>query len=51
MKYRAMVGLVQNLPAVENDRVMEVNLYEFYFNDAMTLDYQLEFFEEQLLVD
>ncbi|WP_027964976.1 iron-hydroxamate ABC transporter substrate-binding protein [Halalkalibacillus halophilus] len=39
----------QNLDAVQNDRVMEVDLYEFYFNDAMTLDYQLEFFTEQFL--
>ncbi|GAB3055344.1 iron-hydroxamate ABC transporter substrate-binding protein [Virgibacillus ainsalahensis] len=39
----------QNIPAVKNDQVFEVNLYEFYFNDAMTLELQLDFFQEKFL--
>src|SRR5690606_18641376 len=39
----------RNIPAVKNGRVFEVNAYEFYFNDAMTLDYQLEFFKDKFL--
>lgn len=34
----------KNIPAVANNRVYEVNAQEFYFNDPLTLDFQLEFF-------
>lgn len=33
----------QNIPAVKNGNVFEVNAKEFYFNDAMTLDFQLDY--------
>ncbi|KGX92365.1 ABC transporter substrate-binding protein [Pontibacillus halophilus JSM 076056 = DSM 19796] len=39
----------QNIPAVEQDQVMKVNANAFYFNDPLTLDYQLDFFKEQFL--
>jgi iron complex transport system substrate-binding protein len=39
----------QNIPAVKNDQVFEVNMMEFYFNDPLTLDYQLDFFKEKFL--
>lgn len=39
----------KNVPAVKNNRVFEVNGNEFYFNDALTLDYQLDFFIDQFL--
>lgn len=39
----------KNIPAVKNNQVFEVNAKEFYFNDAMTLDYQLEFFINSFL--
>lgn len=39
----------KNIPAVKNDRVYEVDAQTFYFNDATTLDYQLDFFEKSFL--
>ncbi|KZM56253.1 MAG: ABC transporter substrate-binding protein [Bacillaceae bacterium] len=39
----------KNIPAVKNNRVFEVNANEFYFNDRLTLEYQLEFFREKFL--
>jgi iron complex transport system substrate-binding protein len=39
----------KSIPAVKNGRVFEVNAKEFYFNDPITLDYQLEFFTKSLL--
>lgn len=39
----------KNIPAVKNNRVFEVNAKEFYFNDPLTLDYQLEFFKHSFL--
>jgi len=39
----------KNIPAVKNNRVIEVNAKEFYFNDPLTLDYQLEFFIKSFL--
>ncbi len=39
----------KNIPAVKNNRVFEVNAKEFYFNDPITLEYQLEFIKKSLL--
>ncbi|WP_144512103.1 iron-hydroxamate ABC transporter substrate-binding protein [Bacillus sp. FJAT-22090] len=39
----------KNIPAVKNNRVFEAKMEEFYFNDPLTLDYQLEFFKEHFL--
>ncbi|MYL35197.1 ABC transporter substrate-binding protein [Pontibacillus yanchengensis] len=39
----------QNIPAVKNDQVFEVNSKAFYFNDPNTLEYQLDFFKEAFL--
>ncbi|MGM0854814.1 MAG: ABC transporter substrate-binding protein [Bacillota bacterium] len=39
----------KNIPAVKNNQVFEVNMMEFYFNDPLTLDYQLGFFKEKFL--
>ncbi|KAA0561462.1 ABC transporter substrate-binding protein [Rossellomorea aquimaris] len=39
----------KNIPAVKNNQVYEVNMMEFYFNDPLTLDYQLDFFKEKFL--
>ncbi|AIF44937.1 iron-hydroxamate ABC transporter substrate-binding protein [Virgibacillus sp. SK37] len=39
----------QNIPAVKNDRVFEANAKEFYFNDPISLDYQLQFFKDSFL--
>lgn len=36
----------KNIPAVKNNRVFEVNMNEFYFNDPLTLDFQLETFSK-----
>ncbi|MBU9674285.1 iron-hydroxamate ABC transporter substrate-binding protein [Planococcus sp. CP5-4] len=41
--------LYQNTPAVKNDQVFEVDAKKFYFNDPISLDYQLEFFQEKFL--
>ncbi|WP_107725279.1 iron-hydroxamate ABC transporter substrate-binding protein [Desmospora activa] len=39
----------QNIAAVKKDQVYEVNAKEFYFNDPLTLEYQLEFFQKSFL--
>ncbi|MGC4378396.1 iron-hydroxamate ABC transporter substrate-binding protein [Fictibacillus sp. Mic-4] len=39
----------KNIPAVKNNRVFEVNQKEFYFNDPLTLDYQLDYFTKHFL--
>ena len=39
----------KNIPAVKNGNVIEVSAKEFYFNDPITLDYQLEVLTEALL--
>ena len=39
----------KNIPAVKNDQLFTVDAMEFYFNDPLTLDYQLEFFKESFL--
>lgn len=39
----------KNTPAVKNGQVFEANAKEFYFNDPISLDYQLEFFKEHFL--
>ncbi|SFE82302.1 iron complex transport system substrate-binding protein [Paenibacillus algorifonticola] len=39
----------KNIPAVKNGHIYEVNAKAFYFNDPITLEYQLEFFIKSLL--
>ncbi|MGP7816917.1 iron-hydroxamate ABC transporter substrate-binding protein [Niallia sp. 01092] len=39
----------KKIPAVKNNHVYEANANEFYFNDPLTLDYQLEFFKQHFL--
>lgn len=39
----------KNLPAVKAGHVFKVNMNDFYFNDADTLDYQLQFFIDHFL--
>ncbi|MEF2967832.1 iron-hydroxamate ABC transporter substrate-binding protein [Paenibacillus sp. M1] len=39
----------KNIPAVKNNRVFEVDATGFYFNDAASLDYQLDFITKSLL--
>jgi iron complex transport system substrate-binding protein len=39
----------KNIPAVQNERVFTANASEFYFNDPITLDFQLEFFKTSFL--
>lgn len=39
----------KNIPAVKNNRVIEVNAKEFYFNDPLTLELQLKVFAERFL--
>ncbi|GAE29662.1 iron-hydroxamate ABC transporter substrate-binding protein [Halalkalibacter hemicellulosilyticus] len=39
----------QNIPAVQNGHVFEANAAEFYFNDPITLEFQLDFFIESFL--
>ena len=41
--------MYQNIPAVKNNQVYEVNAKEFYFNDPVTLDFQLDYFKEVFL--
>ena len=38
----------KNIPAVKNNQVFEVNAKEFYFNDPITLDFQLDYFIDKL---
>ncbi|PAQ16444.1 ABC transporter substrate-binding protein [Bacillaceae bacterium SAOS 7] len=39
----------KNIPAVKNNQLFEVNAKEFYFNDPLTLDLQLDFFKQSFL--
>lgn len=39
----------KNIPAVKNNQSYVANAKEFYFNDPITLEYQLEFFIESFL--
>lgn len=39
----------KNIPAVKNGRAFVVNAREFYFNDPLTLDYQLRVFQKKFL--
>jgi len=39
----------KNIPAVKNNRLFEADAKQFYFNDPLTLDFQLNFFIERLL--
>ncbi|MGM7722792.1 iron-hydroxamate ABC transporter substrate-binding protein [Metabacillus sp. Hm71] len=39
----------KNIPAVKNNQVIEVNAKEFYFNDPLTLEYQLDVFTKSFL--
>lgn len=39
----------KNIPAVKNGQVYEVNAKEFYFNDPISLEFQLEFFQDNFL--
>ncbi|WP_102693482.1 iron-hydroxamate ABC transporter substrate-binding protein [Rummeliibacillus pycnus] len=39
----------KNIPAVKNGHVYEANAKAFYFNDPITLDYQLAFFKKHFL--
>ncbi|MCR8642831.1 iron-hydroxamate ABC transporter substrate-binding protein [Paenibacillus sp. N1-5-1-14] len=39
----------KNIPAVKNNRVYEADAQAFYFNDPLTLDFQLEFFKKHFL--
>ncbi|HZG87499.1 iron-hydroxamate ABC transporter substrate-binding protein [Paenibacillus sp.] len=39
----------RTIPAVQNGRAFEVNASEFYFNDPLTLEFQLAFFESKFL--
>lgn len=41
--------IYQSIPAVQKGNVFEVDQRSFYFNDATTLDFQLEFFKEKFL--
>ncbi|GAB4073780.1 iron-hydroxamate ABC transporter substrate-binding protein [Barrientosiimonas marina] len=39
----------KNIPAVKNDHVIHVNANAFHFNDAISLDYELNVFKEAFL--
>lgn len=39
----------KNIPAVKNNHVFEANAKTFYFNDPLSMEYQLEFFKEHFL--
>lgn len=41
--------LYKNTPAAQNGQVFEVDAKEFYFNDPLTLEFQLEFFIDKFL--
>jgi iron complex transport system substrate-binding protein len=41
----------KNIPAVKNKQVFEANAKEFYFNDPISLEYQLEFFKKSFLAN
>lgn len=39
----------KDIPAVKNNHVYEIDATSFYFNDALSLDYQLDFISRSLL--
>lgn len=39
----------KNIPAVKNNRVFEADAKAFYFNDPLSMEYQLEFFIQHFL--
>ncbi|OPA80957.1 ABC transporter substrate-binding protein [Paenibacillus selenitireducens] len=39
----------KNIPAVKNQHVFEVDAKAFYFNDPLSMEYQLEFFTQHFL--
>lgn len=39
----------KNIPAVKNGQLFEVNAKEFYFNDPITLDFQLKYLTDSFL--
>jgi len=39
----------QNIPAVKNNRVFEVDARGFFFNDPLTLEFQLDFIKKSFL--
>ncbi|WP_018754402.1 iron-hydroxamate ABC transporter substrate-binding protein [Paenibacillus terrigena] len=39
----------KNIPAVKNNRVFEADAKSFYFNDPLTLEFQLQFFIDKFL--
>lgn len=39
----------KNIPAVKNGQVFEADAKEFYFNDPISLDFQLDFFKDSFL--
>ena len=41
--------IYKSIPAVKKHRVFEANAEEFYFNDPLTLEYQLSFFKKHFL--
>ncbi|WP_097042766.1 ABC transporter substrate-binding protein [Terribacillus aidingensis] len=41
--------LFKKIPAVKEGNVLKADAYAFMFNDPLTLDYQLNFFEEEFL--
>ncbi|MFS0654570.1 iron-hydroxamate ABC transporter substrate-binding protein [Bacillus sp. 179-C3.3 HS] len=41
--------IYKSIPAVKNNRVYEANAEEFYFNDPISLEYQLSFFKKHFL--
>lgn len=42
-------AVYKSVPAVVNNRVYEVDAKSFYFNDPLSLEYQLEFFLQSFL--
>ncbi|HLR03114.1 MAG TPA: iron-hydroxamate ABC transporter substrate-binding protein [Virgibacillus sp.] len=42
-------NVFKDIPAVKDDQVLQVDMDRFYFNDATTLDYQLDVFEDYFL--
>jgi len=44
-------AVYKSIPAVKNNHVFEVDAKAFYFNDPLSLEYQLEFFQQSFLGD
>ena len=44
-------SIYKNITAVKNNRLFEVNAKEFYFNDPITLEFQLDFFQKAFLTE